>query len=152
MTPIIPVHINRVFLKPFADRQRLTPIFSFRKRWLEPQKVLISVEPQIWPLIGPDGSRDLDTGLWLAPFSLIYQLRPHLGRDARYQQRLCAFKQTIEGQWVIVETEENILGTRLWTDWEFLLVITKSVSRVQCPELELGWVRPRAERQKLREE
>ena len=49
-----------------------------------------------------------------------------------------------EGQWVIVETEENILGTRLWTDWEFLLVITKSVN-VQCPELELGWVRPRAE-------
>ena len=71
-------------------------------------------------------------------FFLIYQLRPHLGRDARYQQRLGAFKQTIEGQWVIVETEENILGTRLWTDWEFLLVITKSVSSVQCPELELS--------------
>ena len=61
-----------------------------------------------------------------------------MGRDARYQQWLGAFKQTIEGQRVIVETEENILGTRLWTDWEFLLVITKSVSRVQCPELELG--------------
>ena len=71
-------------------------------------------------------------------FLLDLSVEASFGPRCEISAALCAFKQTIEGQRVIVETEENILGTRLWTDWEFLLVITKSVSRVQCPELELS--------------